>query len=169
MSGATTDRAQIFNLYLLKPEQVCSLWEDSNPNAAAQKLILAHVEDCEEQLGQDWHSWNENEDRFEANELKWIADFVVRNLVFIRSDLQITNDDTASHLMQVLWKALDLMNNDPPMQLDQASQNRFIQLKNGLKRLFEQKSITKAQVQKVLNYSKRTIFGHLQLYLACIG
>lgn len=71
--------------------------------------------------------------------------------------------------MQVLWKTLDLLNKNAPMDLQQASQIRFTQLKMGLKRLFDQKIISKNQVQKVLDYTKRTIFGHLQLYLACIG
>ena len=63
--------------------------------------------------------------------------------------------------MQVLWVTLDLLNMNAPVDLNQAQQNRFIQLKNGLKRLFEQRLINKEQVQKVLDYTKRTIFGHL--------
>ena len=155
------DRAKTYSMYLLKPENVCDLWESSEPNADAQKLILSHIEDCSEVTSEDWRTWDENEDRFEANELKWIADFVVRNLVFIRSDLHVTNDDTVSHLMQILWKALNLLERDTTMDLSEASQNRFTQLKNGLKRLFEMKNISKSQVQQVLDYSKRTIFGHL--------
>ena len=81
------DRAQIFNMYLLKPEQVNDLWNDVSPNAMAQSLILAHVQDYCEQTQEDWRTWDEYEDRFEPNELKWIADFVVRNLVFIKTDL----------------------------------------------------------------------------------
>ena len=63
--------------------------------------------------------------------------------------------------MQVLWVTLDLLNMNSPVDLNQAQQNRFMQLKNGLKRLFEQRLINKEQVQKVLDYTKRTIFGHL--------
>ena len=86
-TSMTQERAQIFGAYLLKPEQVNDLWEAENPNEAAQRLILAHVENVSEQTGEDWRSWDENEDRFEPNELKWIADFAVRNLVFIKTDL----------------------------------------------------------------------------------
>ena len=158
-------------MYLVKPEQVDELWSDPSPNEHAQRLILAHVEDVSEQTGEDWRSWDENEDRFEPNELKWIADFVVRNLVFIRTDLKVSEPDSVSHLMQVLWLTLDLLNKSttPTSDLGQAQQSRFIQLKTGLKRLFDQKIINKDQVQKVLDYTKRTVFGHLQLYLACIG
>ena len=48
MTGNAADRDQIFNMYLLKPEQVGELWEHADPNSAAQKLILAHVEDVSE-------------------------------------------------------------------------------------------------------------------------
>ena len=82
---------------------------------------MAHVEDVSEQTGEDWRSWDENEDRFEPNELKWIADFAVRNLVFIKSDLQITDLDAISHMMQVLWMTLDLLNKNASMDLNQAS------------------------------------------------
>ena len=112
--GQQSDRTAMFNLYLLKPAQVETLWEAEDPNKMAQKLILAHIEDISESTGEDWRSWNENEDRFEANELKWIADYVVRNLVFIRVDLKIEDPDACSHLMQALWKTLDLLNSDLP-------------------------------------------------------
>jgi len=63
--------------------------------------------------------------------------------------------------MQILWKALDLLNKSAPMDLQQASQTRLVQLKTGLKRLFDEKILSKEHVQKVLEYTKRTIFGHL--------
>ena len=45
--------------------------------------------------------WNENENRFESNELKWIADFLINNLVFIRSELQVTDADNTASIMEV--------------------------------------------------------------------
>jgi len=42
-------------------------------------------------------------------------------------------------------------------------------LKAGLKRLFTERIVSKDQVQKTLDYAKRTIFGHLQLYLTCMN
>ena len=38
-----------------------------------------------------------------------------------------------------------------------------------MKRLFDEKIVSKDNVGKILAYCKRTIFGHLQLYLACIS
>ena len=137
MKGDQSERTAAFNLYLLKPQHVQSLWDAADPNKFAQRLILEHIEDVSEQTGENWRSWNENEDRFEANELKWISDFIVRNLVFIRCDLKIEEPDACSHLMQCLWKSLDLLNSEAATELAEASQNRFVILMDALKRLFE--------------------------------
>ena len=42
-------------------------------------------------------------------------------------------------------------------------------MQEGLKTLYADKSINKDQVAKTLEYTRTSIFGHLQLYLACIG
>ena len=76
----------------------------------AQKLVLENVEEVSDQTGQNWNKWDENENRFEANELKWIGDYVVRSLIFIRTDLQIEDAEKTSHIIQILWKTLDLLN-----------------------------------------------------------
>ena len=65
----------------------------------AQKLVLENVEEVSDQTGQNWNKWDENENRFEANELKWIGDYVVRSLIFIRSDLQIEDAEKTSHII----------------------------------------------------------------------
>ena len=163
------ERAARFNLYLIKPDQIQKVWEASDPCAAVKKLVLDHIEEWSETTGQDWRSWDQNENRFEQNELKWIADYNIRNLCFIKSDLGILDHDTVAHIMQVLWKTLDLLNVDPPLDLTEATANRFEIIHMGLKRIFEERIINKDQVKKVLDYAKKTIFGHMQLYLACIG
>ena len=71
--------------------------------------------------------------------------------------------------MQVLWKTLDLLNPDASANLSEATQERYMQLRNGLKRLFEEGIVNKEQVGKTLEYTRKTIFGHMQLYLTCIG
>jgi len=70
----------------------------------------------------------------------------VRNLVFVRSDLCIEEPEAICHLMHVLWLTLDLLNPEPAQDLADASENRFSQLKSGLKRLFIEKIISKEQV-----------------------
>ena len=63
---------------------------------------------------------------------------------------------------------LGLIDSDPASELNASSDSRFTLLKAGLKRLFSERMITKEQVQQTLDYAKRTIFGHLQLYLTCM-
>ena len=77
-----------------------------------QSIILSHLEDIKDQSGADWRTWDAFEDRFEPNELKWISDYIVRNLVFVRTELSINDPDTTSHILQALWKTLDLLNEE---------------------------------------------------------
>ncbi len=140
---ADADRAVIFNLYLIKPEQISNVWESSDPCDAVKKLVLDHIEEWSEATGQDWRSWDQNEDRFGPDELKWIADYNIRNLCFIKSDLGIQNPDTVAHIVQILWKTLDLLNSDSPVDLSEATANRFEIIHMGLKRIFEERIITK--------------------------
>ena len=93
----------LFAQYLLKPDEVQSLWQSENPNLMVSRLILDYVEDESERTGQDWHKWDEYESRFEPNELKWIADYIVRNLVFVKSDLGMDDPEAICHLMHILW------------------------------------------------------------------
>jgi hypothetical protein len=46
--------------------------------------------------------------------------------------------------------------------------SRYAILQSGLKSLFTEKHLSQAQVAKVLEYARKSIFGHLQLYLTCI-
>ena len=87
--------------------------------------MLEHVEEISETAGQDWSKWDDTEDRFEADELNWIAQYVLNNLVFIKSDLGLSNPEAISHVMQVLWKTLDLLNPDASDNLLEATQERY--------------------------------------------
>ena len=136
----------LFNQYLLKPDMVQALWDAEDPIAVASKLILEFIEDESERTGQNWTNWDEYESRFEANELKWISDYIIRNLVFVRSDLGIEEPEAICHLMHILWLTLDLLNGEQSDDLEEASAVRFAQLKNGLKRLFSERILTKDQV-----------------------
>jgi len=45
--------------------------------------------------------------------------------------------------VQILWKTLDLLNSDSPVDLSEATANRFEIIHMGLKRIFEERIITK--------------------------
>lgn len=81
-------------------------------------------------------SWNENENRFENNELKWIADFIVGNLCFVRKDLQIMDDEATAFIMEALWKTLDLLSDQKP-SLQAAMSARVQIFQQGLMQIFQ--------------------------------
>lgn len=110
MTKQDQNKTSSFLLHLVRPDSIDGLWEAEEPQKVAQKLLLEYVEDVSQATGKDWRSWDENEMRFEANELKWIADYMIHALVFIKSDLAIADSTCASHIMQVLWSTLDLLN-----------------------------------------------------------
>ena len=112
-------------------------------------------------------TWNEFESRYEENELKWISDYVVSNLVFIKNELKITENEAISHVLHVLWTTLDLFAEN--QDLEGAKANRYENLRSGLEHCFAQRLLNKEQVGKTLEYCRKSIFGHLQLYIACLG
>ena len=59
-------------------------------------------------MGVDYTHWDQYENRFEANELKWISDYLINNLVFIKQELKIAEKEKVAKLLQVLWTTLDL-------------------------------------------------------------
>ena len=117
---------------------------------------------------EDLNKWDDCESRFEPNELKWIANFNVDNLVFCRTNLMVEDEAVCSQLLQLLWEVLDLFGQGQS-DLDNHTSNRYRHLSSGLKVMFEEKTLTSAQVGKVLEYARQDIFGHMQLYMSCIG
>ena len=166
--GQSTDRAQLFKLFLVRPEQVDELWDSPEPNMYAQNLLLEHIEEFGEATQQDLMSWNENENRFEPNELKWIADFVVGNLVFVKKELKINDQERISFILEILWKTLDLFD-ESQTDLQGAMSMRVSKLQGGLMQIFAQGIVNKAQVGQILAHARRTIFSHLQLYITCMS
>ena len=158
---------KLFHLYVIKPEKVQELWDAKDPNQQAQQLLLDHIEELGESVGQNLLTWDENESRFEPNELKWIGDFIINNLIFIKRELNIDQPEAIAHLLQVFWQTLDLFGEQA--ELEVGLLNRYEKLQNELKRCFSQKIVTKDQVAKILDFCRKSIFGHLQLYLACMG
>ena len=55
--------------------------------------------------------------------------------------------DSIAHVMHVLWKTLDLLNANRSENVSDQSGMRYEILQLGLKRLFEEQILTKAQVK----------------------
>lgn len=54
------------------------------------------------------NKWDENESRFEPQELKWVANYIVNNLVFCRG--LYLDDQASAAVMHLLWEVLDILN-----------------------------------------------------------
>ena len=113
--------------------------------------------------------YNKFENRYEAHELKWLADFIVNNLIFLRSDLKMKNSKACSMTLQVFWDTLDLFANEAKNTFEDSLHNRMEILRNGMVALYTMQVISKQQVGECLEYCRRTLFSHLQLYLTCLG
>ena len=133
--GEEEPEVDVFELYLIRPEMIDAVWDSKTPNADVQKILLEFINDEGERTGQDLRTWNEFESRYEENELKWISDYVVSNLVFIKNELKITDNEAISHVLHVLWTTLDLFAEN--QDLEGAKANRYENLRNGLAHCFE--------------------------------
>ena len=121
---------------VVRPDQVNALWEAEDPNMMLQAILAEYIKELSRTTGQDILTWDENEQRFESSELKWIADFLIHALVFIRNDLNIKDSDRIAHLLQLFWDTLSLL---PPCEDADISPNmasRYNILQNGLRASF---------------------------------
>jgi hypothetical protein len=103
--------------------------------------------------------WDEFEKRFEPSELGWIANFLVQNLVFCKSKLELTTDAHIAQTSHVLWKTLDLLGES--FEIKTALASRFSVLQEGLTQLFTDRVLNKSQVVMMMDYARQSIFGHL--------
>ena len=114
----------VFQSYLIRPEMVEAVWEAQNVNQVVQKILKDFIEEYSEESGVDFKSWNEFENRFESSELKWISDFVIRNLIFVKKDLEMGDNESIAHVMNCLWQTLDLFS-EQVTEVEQALPLRF--------------------------------------------
>merc|ERR1712166_61374 len=86
-------------LRLVPTAVIDELWNAHDPNAKAQELFLTYLSTESTKRNEDLNKWDDCESRFEPNELKWIANFNVDNLVFCKSKLCLEDDDACSQLL----------------------------------------------------------------------
>ncbi len=150
--------------YVIEADAVQAAWDAVDPNALVRELLCAWLERESERRGEDLQQWDENENRFQQNELTWLANFTLHNLGLCKR-LGLA-DAPAAQLTDLLWCALDLFGEEAPLQAAMA--RRYALLQGGLREMFEAGALSKAQVAETLQFARITLFGHLQLYLACV-
>jgi len=83
-------------LRLVPTAVIDELWNAQDPNAKAQELFLTYLSTESTKRNEDLNKWDDCESRFEPNELKWIANFNVDNLVFCKTRACITDESCLS-------------------------------------------------------------------------
>lgn len=125
-SPKTTDQSCV-----VPPDCVQSLWSAQDPNAKAQELFMNFLEAESKSKGEDLNKWDDCESRFEPNELRWIGNFIVNNLVFCKSKLCLENDAACAQILHMLWDTMDLFGNHGDLESQLA--DRYKHLQNCLK------------------------------------
>jgi len=100
---------------------------------------LERISESHEKQYQDW---NEFENRYEPQELKWLADYILHNLVFLKENLKLEDDVTIAETLHIFWDALALFQVEE--EIKDACAFRFEKIKQGLTDLFAQKKLKKA-------------------------
>lgn len=110
-----------FDSKVVPASSVADLWIAANPNAHAQELFKTFLQNESTVQKVDLNKWDDCESRFEPNELKWIADFIVNNLVFCRTQLNCQDDEVCAKILQLLWDVLNLFGEQQDLPQHMAS------------------------------------------------
>ena len=147
------------------------MWEAADPNAAIVTLLQEHLEYVEETEGNRVNDYSANEKRYEPeSELKWLSDYLVQALIFFKGDLSIEDNELNAELIQMMWGTLDFTSFQDKIEGGGAAvHRRFTFLRNAMADLYAQKRVNKKTATAIMDYAKRTLFSHLQLYLTCLG
>lgn len=114
---------------IVPASQVQALWDSANPNSHACELFSAWLSAESAAHERNLNEWDELQKRFEPDELKWISDFVVDCLVFAKSPNQLgLGDESASKVVHLLWKVLDLFSDNDSDELKPHLQSRYAML-----------------------------------------
>ena len=119
----------------------------------------------------DLNAYSDLENRYEPNqELKWLGDFIVNVVILCKHDMKVENPEIVAEVVESLWKTLDYHNiQDEVDNGGAAIHGRFTFLKSELENMFFAKRLSKKDVKLILDYTQRTLFAHLHLYLACLS
>lgn len=161
--GDQTNRSQVTiqneTLDFVVPDHmVNTIWDAAEPNPHMQELVLNWIEAESGRCGRDLLSWDEDQNRFEPCELKWISDIMINHLVFAKN-LGLPDERAIAILLDIFWRVLDLFSETSDVET--ALKERYQKLQDGIRSMFQEGIMNKAQAAKTLEHSRLTIFGHL--------
>jgi hypothetical protein len=90
--NASQDRNGFFKktVFVLTEDDIDSVWNAENSNAAVQAALHRYFEKLSDK-GQKVQDYNEFENRYEPGELKFIANYILSNLCFLKTELGIND------------------------------------------------------------------------------
>jgi hypothetical protein len=124
---------------VVEADQIKAVWDDPNPNLAVQKLLVDFIKELGFSKGQDYMAWDEFEVRYTNNELKWIADYLVNCLVFIKTNLKVEKHEAV--VLHLFWTTLDLFSHQDG--IEKAIESRYDILQAGISKLFTEGVLNK--------------------------
>jgi hypothetical protein len=151
--------------FVIAADSIQAVWECEDPKTHVKDLLLTWIEAEEERTGEDLQKWDENEDRFHTNELNWMAQFMIHNLTHCKA-IGLKDDAACACLLNVFWTTLDILGANG--EIVASAGKRYTNMQLGLRTMYDEGSINKEQIAKTLQYARVTLFGHLQLFMACI-
>ena len=132
---------EVYAECVLFPSHISQVWESEQPNQAVQQHLLNYIDRISQTHDRKYQDWDEFENRYEPSELKWLADFELHNLIFLKETLKLEDDVIVTETLDVLWRTLDLFSSDT--ELKDAAAFRFNKLREGLTGLFAEKKLNK--------------------------
>ena len=85
---------------------------------------------------------NQYETRYEEAELKWLGNYTLNNMIFVKRELGLDHPKAVSVILQVFWETLDLLG-APDATMEHAMSSRFEKLKQGMSTLHTMKALSK--------------------------
>ena len=110
LESAMTDLFFKDAIFTVHPHDVDSIWTAEDSIDATCKILFTFFEEYKDKKGIDLQAHTQYENRYENSELRWLASYIVNNMVFVKSDLGIENPKAVALMLHVMWEALEPFN-----------------------------------------------------------
>ena len=94
----------LFEGFLVRPEEVDEVWEAEDPQAVVHERIRLSIM---KRQYEDDDSIGNPDDRYCVLERRWLTDYYLNNLIFIKSELTGLDNNTVSFMAEGLYRAFD--------------------------------------------------------------
>ena len=161
LESAMTDLFFKDAIFTIQSHDIESIWLSDDSIDATSRLLYTYFDEYKDKKGIDLQEHSQYENRYENAEMQWLASYIVSNLVFLKSDLCLTDSKAIALVLHVMWEALEPFNVEVGHGMESDMQCRFDTLRAGMSALYATRVVNKDQIIKCIEYMRRTLFGHL--------